>query len=580
MSAFPDAADREADTLDGMFRRRVARTPRAIAYHQFDAEHGDWRAWRWSEVADEAARWRGAFAHHALEPGDRVAVMAPNGVGWVIFDQAALGLGLVTVPLFNEDNARNCAHVLRDSSARVVVAGGRRQLAKIESVLDELPGVELVVCMTDLAAADKTGRITDLRDWLPDRAALPSAPGHASDSIATIVYTSGTTGAPKGVILTHANVLGNACASSRVFDVNSSDVLVSFLPLSHMFERTAGYYLPMLAGAEVAFARSVTTLVEDIAKFRPTVLISVPRIYEQVFAKIKAKLRRSPLRHVLFKLAVATGERRSRNVLCGALWPVFDRMVAARIRAIFGGRVRHAISGGAPMPPGIAHALLALGVPVYQGYGLTETSPVLSANVPGDNVAESIGKPLPGVEITVGDDDELLTRGEYVMRGYWNRPDATRRAIDADGWFHTGDKVRIDSDGRLYVVGRLKEIIVMSNGEKVPPVDIEQALLEDPLVSQVMVHGEGRPFLVACVVADLERMRECKDEKSAAADLRRRSAKLLERFPAYARVRRFIFVDEPWSIDNGMLTPTLKMKRAVIAGHCRGRIEEIYRSFG
>ena len=570
----------EATTLDGLFRLRVERTPQATAYHQFDAASGAWRAWRWGEVAGEVERWKSAFQQGAPSPGDRVAVMLPNCVEWVFFDQAALSLGLVTVPLFSEDNAKNCAHVLRDSGARLVVVGNERQAAKIRSVLDELPTLEQVVCLADVKELDEDKRFIALDDWLSRAGeAVPVAGGHTGGDLATIVYTSGTTGPPKGVMLTHANVLKNTQASSQVADVDAGDVLVSFLPLSHMFERTAGYYLTALVGAEVAFARSVATLMEDVARFKPTVLISVPRIYEQVFNKIEAKLSASPLRRALFNLAVAVGRRRESDLLRRFAWPALDRATAARVRGIFGGRVRYAISGGAPMPPAVARTFLALGVPVCQGYGLTETSPVLSVNLPENNVPESIGFPLPGVEVRIGTDDELLTRGEYVMRGYWNLPEVTRRAIDEDGWFHTGDKARADADGRLYIVGRIKEIIVLGNGEKVPPADVEQALLEDPLVSQVMVYGEGRPFLVACVVADPERLREYKDGESAAVALRRRSSKRLENFPAYARVRRFIFVEEPWSVDNGMLTPTLKMKRSVIAGRCLDRIEEVYRSF-
>ena len=575
-----DVPGSDVTTIDGLFRMRVAQGPHEVAYRQFDTEENAWRVWRWSEVADEVARWRGAFECQNLKPGDRVAVMAPNSFAWVVFDQTALSLGLVTVPLFSEDTAHNCAYILRDAEVRLALVGGPRQLEKIKNVLDDLPGMELVICVSDLADADRVGRVIDLRHWLADIAPTSSPPGHTGESIATIVYTSGTTGAPKGVVLTHANIISNAHSSSLVADINAGDRLVSFLPLSHMFERTAGYYLSMLVGVETTFARSVATLMEDIARFRPTVLISVPRIYEQVFWKIEARLRRSPVNHALFRLTVAVGHRRARNFLCKALWPVFDLMVARRIRAIFGGCLRYAISGGAPMPPAISHALLALGVPVCQGYGLTETSPVISVNLPDDNVPESVGKPLPGVKIDINSDTgELLTRSKYVMREYWNRPEATSEAIDDAGWFHTGDKARMDEDGRLYIIGRIKEIIVMGNGEKVPPADIEQALLADPLVSQVMVYGEGRPFLIAFVVPDPERASEGKDLASAADGLKCRAVDLLKRFPAYARIRRFIFVEEPWSIANGTLTPTLKMKRAVIVERHRDPIEKVYRKF-
>ena len=561
-------------TLDGLFRFRVARSPEATAYHQFDGETGQWRAWRWLDVAAEVALWRDAFSRQGLRSGDRVAVMLANGIEWVIFDQAALSLGLVTVPLFSGDNARNCKHILHESDSRLIVAGTGAQLGKIESILAELPSVERVVCTGSTKGGDNTGKVTFLQDWLPKpdktEPAIPEDIEHAGDDLATVVYTSGTTGLPKGVMLTHANILKNAKASYQVINVSPDDRFVSFLPLSHMFERTAGYYLPMLVGAEVAFARSPTTLIDDFSKFKPTVLISVPRIYEQVLSRIREKLRRSVAKRALFHLSIIVGRRRTDNRMCRFAWPLIDRVMASRVRALFGGCVRYAVSGGAPMPPAVARIFLALGMPVYQGYGLTETSPVLSVNRPGDNVPESIGLPLPGVEVMIGDDDELLTRSQYVMRGYWKRSDASDRVIDENGWFHTGDKARIDVAGRLYIIGRIKDIIVMANGEKVPPDDIEQSLLDNSLISQVMIYGEGRPFLIALIVVDAN------NKTVDASQIKRSSTTLLKRFPAYARVRRFIIVDEPWSVENGTLTPTLKMKRKVIAARYQERIEEVY----
>ena len=562
-------------TLDGLFRLRVGWTPEATAYHQFDPASERWRVWRWLDVAVEVARWRRALEGHGFRAGDRVAIMSPNCVEWVMFDQAALSLGLVTVPLFGGDSAHNCAHILNESASRLVVVNTRAQFGTIKSALSELARVERVICMEAAGSEDETGRAMALQDWLPEPGAVEiaeaSGAGHDSTDLATIVYTSGTTGLPKGVMLSHGNILRNVKASYQAVDVTSGDRFVSFLPLSHMFERTAGYYLPVLVGAEVAFSRSPVSLPDDLSTFKPTVLISVPRIYEQVLARVKAKLRRLPVKRLLFRLTVIAGRHRAGNPVCKFVWPLADRLMASRVRGLFGGQVRYAISGGAPIPPRVADVFLALGMPVYQGYGLTETSPVLSVNRPGDNVPASVGLPLPGVEVTIGEDDELLTRSEYVMQGYWERPDATRSAVDEDGWFHTGDKARIDAQGRIYIVGRIKDIIVMANGEKVSPVDVEQVLLEHPPVSQAMVYGEGRPFLIALVVV------EENGAKSDARSIRRSSARLLKRLPAYARVRRFIVLDEPWSVDNGMLTPTLKLKRPVIAERHRQRIEEAYR---
>ena len=569
----------EVTTLDGLFRFRVERTPEAIAYRQFDSATERWRVWRWRDVGIEVARWRSALDGHGFRAGDRVAIMSPNRVEWVIFDQAALSLGLVTVPLFGGDNVHNCAYILNESASRLIVVGTMAQFRTIKSALAELPRVERMVRVTTAGDEDETGRVTTLQDWLPEpnsvEVAAATEVGHGGDDLATIVYTSGTTGPPKGVMLSHDNILKNVKASYQAVDVTRGDRFVSFLPLSHMFERTAGYYLPILVGAEVVFSRSPMTLLDDFSTFKPTVLISVPRIYEQALGKIKAKLRHSVVKRLLFWLTVIVGRHRAGSFAgrfaCRFAWPLVDRLMASRIRALFGGCVRYAISGGAPIPPAVAHTFLALGMPVYQGYGLTETSPVLSVNRPGDNVPESVGLPLPGVEVMIGNDDELLTRSEYVMRGYWEQPDATARAVDESGWFHTGDKARLDTRGRLYIVGRIKDIIVMANGEKVSPVDMEQALLEHPLISQAMVYGEGCPFLIALVVVDAN------GEMGDVRSIERGAAKLLKRFPGYARIRRFIFVDEPWSVDNGMLTPTLKLKRVAIVAHHRQRIEEVYR---
>ena len=578
MNKLQDNISLDVETLDGLFRFRVKQSPQAVAYHQFNPIAHSWRAWRWSEVADEVSCWVNAFQRDGLCLGDRVAVMLPNSIEWVVFDQSALSLGLVTVPLFNEDNEQNCAHILRESSVRIIVVGNLRQLAKIKSVLDTLPSLEKIVCVETLKDKAKDKNIVALQDWLP-KEGVPETTmlsKHTGGDMATIVYTSGTTGPPKGVMLTHANILKNAQASSQVADIIKEDRLVSFLPLSHMFERTAGYYLAMLVGAEVAFARSVLSLIEDIEKFKPTVLISVPRIYEQVLDKLEVKLRRSLWAYGLFKLTVAVGRHRAHVPLYQLIWPVLDCVMASRIRKIFGGRLRYAISGGAPMSPAITHTFLALGVPICQGYGLTETGPVISVNRLNDNVPKSVGAPLPGVEIAIGDEGELLTRSEYVMQGYWKHHDATQKAIDNAGWLHTGDKAKIDDAGRIYIVGRIKEIIVMANGEKVPPVDVEQALLADPMVLQVMVYGEARPFLIALVVVDSEKISTQKDLEYATKNLKQRSVKLLNQFPSYTRVRRFILINEPWSIDNGMLTPTLKMKRSVIADCYREQIKQAY----
>ncbi len=331
------------------------------------------------------------------------------------------------------------------------------------------------------------------------------------DSLATIVYTSGTTGRPKGVMLSHRNIIYNADAALDIVQMSAEDTLLSFLPLSHTFERTVGYYIPMMVGATIAYARSIPELGEDLINIKPTILISVPRIYERVYNKIQAGLaEKSPLAGKLFKLAVETGwqrflHRQGRGGWQPAflLWPLLDKLVAGKIMAKLGGNMHMAASGGAPLPPPIARVFIGLGLNLIQGYGLTETSPILTANPVADNVPDSVGIPLRGTELRVAENDELLARGPGIMLGYWDDEEATRAAIDDEGWFRTGDKARIENN-HVYITGRIKEILVLANGEKVPPADMEMAIALDPLFEQVLVIGDNRPYLSAIIVLEPE----------------------------------------------------------------------------
>ena len=438
-------------------------------------------------------------------------------------------------------------------------------------------------------------------DWL---AAAANTPVPAclldADQLASIVYTSGTTGRPKGVMLTHANLLWNAYAASQCADFGEHAVFLSFLPLSHTLERTGGYYLPMLLGAEVAYARSIAQLAKDLEEIRPTALISVPRIYERVYGRIQDGLaKKSRLARMLFDLAVRVGWRRFERAQGRAgwhpellLWPLLDRLVARTVTDKLGGRLTVAVSGGAALTPDIARVFIGLGVPLYQGYGLTETSPVVCVNRPESNVPASIGQPLPGVEVKIGDNDELLTRSRCVMRGYWKDEAATRAMIDADGWLHSGDKARVDGQGHFTIIGRIKDIIVLSNGEKVPPTEMESAILLDPLFEQVMLVGEGKPYLAALTVLNEAHWQafaaslDIDPHQPAALTnpkvlraLTRRVAEHLKHFPGYAQIRRLHPELTPWTVDNGLLTPTLKIKRSLILERYRAVVDAMYAGF-
>jgi long-chain acyl-CoA synthetase len=585
-----------AGTIPGLFRERVRRTPDTCAYRRYLPEKGDWATTTWGEMTSLAGRWQEAFRREGLVPGDRVAVMLKNCREWVLFDLAALGLGLVTVPLFANDRPDNFVHILRETGARFILIEGAEQWQRIARVADRLGTVERIVALERACELECDLRYAELASWLPDTGGTYTVHESAPTDLATIVYTSGTTGRPKGVMLSHANILGNAYAGLQHVPVRPDDLLLSFLPLSHMLERTAGYYAPMMAGACVAHVRSIDNLAEDLVAVRPTLLIAVPRIFERTHARITAGLEEKPaLVRFLFYLTVNIGWRRfvrrqGRDgwSLLYLLWPLLERLVARRVTGRFGGRLRLAISGGAPLAPPIARVFIGLGVDVLQGYGLTETSPVVAVNTLDENLPATVGRPLPGVEVRVAEGGELLVRGPCVMAGYWKNPAATAAVIDRDGWFHTGDQARIDDRGHIVITGRLKEIIVLSTGEKVAPEELEIAIGVHPLFEQVLVVGEGRPYLAALVVLngreweklarrlalapDADALNGKAVEEALLAEIARR----LSRFPGYAQVRRVHATLEPWGVQEGLITATLKLRRAVLLARFAREIEALY----
>ena len=586
------------DTLAVAFAKRVALSPIAVAYREYDAREELWQSYTWAETAEQVGRVRAALEAEGLVPGDRVAIMLRNGRHWVWFDQGAAAGGFVTVPLYVDDRPDNLAYCLGDAGVKVLVVEGTEALKRLDAVRDQMPGVARIVTVKrHEGPADE--RVRALEDWLPEQASTAPPAGVPGTGLATIVYTSGTTGRPKGVMLSHQNMLQNAKAGLEAFDVYTDDLFLSFLPLSHMFERTGGYYLTMLAGAEVAFARSVALLAEDFRKVRPTVIFSVPRIYERLHAAIQGQLRDAgPFKRALYEFAHRTGWslfewRQGRGSWKPAflLWPLLQSLVASKLLERLGGRLRLAISGGAALSPAIAQSFIGLGLPICQGYGLTEASPVVSVNRLERNDPASIGEVLPGLEVKFGENSALLVKGPSVMLGYWNNPEATAKVLREDGWLDTGDQAKLEH-GRLYITGRIKEIIVLANGEKVPPVDMELAIQLDPLLEQVLVVGEGKPFLAALVVLDMEEWFRIAGDQGLVTDpsgqKREKAEKLvvariaerLHAFPGHAQVRKAALLTERWTVDNGLLTATLKPRRSVIVERYKDRVAELYKAHG
>ena len=596
-------------TLPELLAFRLAQSPDGAAYRTFDEAVGQWQTTRWAEAGERIAQWAKALTAMQLARQARIAILLPNGLDAVCIDQAALSLSLVPVPMHAIDNPGSIAYILSDCEASVLMVSNLAQWRAIEGVGLALPALrQVVVTASETMPGGLAGvgaAVVSLADWLAaGQGAKPQA-GQLPDAgdLAAIVYTSGTTGKPKGVMLTHANVVSNVIAILARVVPTADDVFLSFLPLSHTFERTAGYYLPVATGSCVAYARSVALLAEDLKTVRPTVLISVPRIYERVFGKLQESLAGSAFKSRLFqaaqavgwrrfckaqRLALADGEGNAWSMLDPLLWPLLDKLVAGKLRAQFGGRVRVAVSGGAPLSHAVARCFLGLGMPLLQGYGMTETSPVVAANGVDDNDPATVGRPLPGVEVRIGDNRELQVRGPLVMQGYWKRADDTARVLTPDGWLSTGDQADLQ-DGRIRIRGRIKEIIVTSTGEKVPPGDLELAIAVDPLFAQVLVVGENRPFIACVAVVNLVEWQRLAAslglDAQADASLNlpavhravlARLAAQTRNFARYATPRAIFLTREPWTLENTLMTPTLKLKRNNLMTHFAVEIESMY----
>jgi long-chain acyl-CoA synthetase len=601
----PDLAELAVvHTLSGLFAWRVARSPDAEAYRQFDANTGKWVSMSWARAGIRVAQWQAALSGMQLQRGARVAILLPNGLDAVCIDQAALALALVPVPLHSIDNPGSMAYIVADSEASLLLIASGRQWSSILSTGAKLPALRQVVVAGDDAQLDRGASpipVTPLADWLAGGGSSSEVKPPEPGDLAAIVYTSGTTGHPKGVMLTHANVVSNVRSTLARVSAGMDDVFLSFLPLSHTFERTAGYYLPIAVGCCVAYARSIAQLGEDLKTVRPTVLISVPRIYERIYSKLQELLSRSRVKAQLFDWAQAVGWRRfcrEQKLPCESsawaafdhlVWPLLQRAVARPLLAQFGGRVRVAISGGAPLSQVIARCFLGLGLPLLQGFGMTEASPVVAVNGLDDNDPSTVGRMLENVEVRIAEDRELQVRGPSVMKGYWKRPEDTAHAMTADGWLKSGDQAVIEG-GRIRIMGRIKEIIVTSTGEKIAPADLELAITSDNLFEQAFVAGENHPFIAAVLLLNRGEWRklaaslkvDSADAKNLTAApvreaVQRRIEQLTRNFPRYAVPRQAWLTLEPWTIENELMTPALKLKRNNLMARYASEIEGLYK---
>lgn len=526
-----------------------------------------------------------------LERGQRAAIVAENAPEWAIADLACQMLGAISVPLFSTLPAVQVKSILQDCGASLVFVSDGKQRAKIDEIIGELPELKIVVCFDEAATAEPKPGAEVLSFAELERRGEEEIrtnktgyemmwPAAAANDPATIIYTSGTTGEPKGVVLSHRNIISNVESVISVLSLSHQDSFLSFLPLAHIYERTAGFYLPLRLGASIAYCESLFTVDKNLKEFRPTVMFVVPRLLEAFREKMLTAAKNLPedqKEKYLDALALAKKAGAAKGQLAGAeglslmenvKLKVYDAKVYGKIRENFGGRIRAFVSGGAPLPPELGALFGGLGVPLLEGYGLTETSPVIGVNRPGRVRLGTVGETVSSVQVKIADDGEICVRGDSVFAKYWNKPEQTAEAIP-DGWFHTGDLGALEGN-YLRITGRKKDLLVLGNGKKVAPLPIELALTESPLISQIVLLGDGQKAVSALIVPSLDAVKEI----DAAGNLqspevqkafRDEISKLTEHLADFEKVKKFHLLDEPFTVENGELTPTLKIKRQAVA---------------
>jgi long-chain acyl-CoA synthetase len=539
-----------------------------------------------------------------VQPGDRVAILSENRPEWPMADYAILCAGAWSVPIYPTLPAAQIAPLLNDSGARAIFVSTAEQLAKIDAIHPQCPKLEYVIGI-DASATAKTGYMAFGQAVDKGRSTLEMSPGvfeqRASrvqpDDVATLIYTSGTTGEPKGAMLTHRNFVDNVKGSLERVPIKGTGTALSFLPLSHVFERMLDYSY-LYRGATIAYAESIEKLRDNFLEVNPHCFGAVPRVYEKVQARILDKVAASPaIRRKLFAWAVEVGKQKADLEAAGQDVPgglafkakVADRLVLHKIRALLGSRFEFAVSGGAPLSKELARFFLAAGVRIYEGYGLTETSPVICVNGPNDFRLGTVGRPISTAEVRIAEDGEILTRGPCVMKGYFNKPQATAEAIDKDGWFHTGDIGNLDADGFLAITDRKKDLIVLASGKKAAPQPIENELKESPFISLPIVLGDKHKFLAALIVPNFERLTEFAKEKHIAFDaksidsnpeIRALFQREVDEYnrdkPHHEQLRAFALLPSDLTVEDGSITPTLKVKRRILETRYGDLIRTMY----
>jgi long-chain acyl-CoA synthetase len=593
-------SDASPATLNELFLDAIERfrTHPVVMRRKVD---GIWVELSHTELLERVKSLSHALTTLGVRPGDRVAILSENRPEWAITDYATLALGAADVPIFPTLPARQVAYILRDSGASVAFVSSQAQLNKLRETQADCPALR---CIVTFDAVTTPGDALAFDALLAEGRGAPVAAWEAAarqvtaDDLATLIYTSGTTGDPKGVMLTHGNITSNVVHSLARIQLDGEEECLSVLPLSPIFERMAGHYLMLHCGALINYAGGIDTVSADMLERRPTVMLSVPRLYEKIFARVlESAATGSTLKRRIFHWARHTGERWAEAKVAGRVPPglalshaLADRLVFRKLRERTGGRIRFFVSGGAPLNPDIARFFYAAGLPILEGYGLTETSPVIAVNTFEDFRFGTVGKPIPRAEVQIASDGEILTRGPQVMRGYFDKPEATREALTPDGWFHTGDIGELSEDGFLRITDRKKDLIVTAGGKNIAPQPIENMVRTSRFIVNAVMLGDRRSFPIMLLVPNVPLLREwathhglavASDEAllahpDAMEKLEREVKRKLRDLARFEVPKRFVLIPEDFSIESGEMTPTLKVRRRVVEEKYRAQIDAAY----
>jgi long-chain acyl-CoA synthetase len=602
-------------TINAIFHEAVAKhTAKTALRYKEDKNYKDIT---YSELAKRVEEMASGLAALGITKGDRVALLSENRPEWAITDLAVLSLGGVVVPIYPTLPAPQVAYIVRNSEAKALVVSDAKQLKKAIEARKDAPALACLVSM-DVGPTSEDANVHTFASILERGRSEPLGAERYEmlwkavqpEDVASFVYTSGTTGDPKGAMLTHGNFVWDVDAALKHFaaggePVRGDDTLLSFLPMSHAYERTAGYYLPLRVGATIGYCEGVRTLTDDMAAVKPTLMVCVPRVYEAIQERVLDTVAKAePKRQALFHKALAAGaeyaERKRTGKAVGPILAlkhaVFDALVLAKVRERFGGRFRFLVSGGAALNPETARFFEAIGIPISEGYGMTEASPVMSANPVNRAKIGTVGTVLPGGEFKIASDGEILYRGPNVMKGYWKNDAATAEMIDADGWLHTGDVGMLDGDSYLKITDRKKDILVLANGKNVAPQPIESVIKQSPFISEIVLIGDKQSIITALVLPNKGKLTEWAkgqelafESEEALLNLPEVRKKIKQEIDAnsrhladFERVKKFTLLPVTFSIETGELTPTLKIKRKVVAqkfareiAEMRGEVAEV-----